>query len=222
MHFRQFLWSFFTELSFPMFSVQVVQDPVHQAVVSVWERHAIQLLMSADQGCNSKDIWNLRIEIRRNLRQGLRTCLGRRRIGQWLRRGLRCGLRPSKMSWVAPQASRAKMRRGWSMWSMRSMRRTSKAPSACRMVGESKTSTLLEYWFQYDVCLPCVFSSNRTNLAYDYWGTSCVKHVVNDKWDEAYEDCRKCSQHSDCCSGNCEANAQAAGAGFNITMCQNW
>ena len=31
--------------------------------------------------CNSIDIWNFRLELGRNLRQGLRTCLGRRQIG---------------------------------------------------------------------------------------------------------------------------------------------
>ena len=47
-----------------------------------------------DQGCNSIDILNLRLELRHKLRQGLRTRLGRCRIG----RRLRHGLRPSKMS----------------------------------------------------------------------------------------------------------------------------
>ena len=46
-------------------------------------------------GHNSIDIWNLRLEIRCNLRQGLRTCLGRRRIGRRLRLGLRRRLGPS-------------------------------------------------------------------------------------------------------------------------------
>ena len=49
-------------------------------------------------GCNSIDIWNLRLELRRKLRQGLRTRLGRHRIGRRLRLGLRLGLRPSIMS----------------------------------------------------------------------------------------------------------------------------
>ena len=43
----------------------------------------------SNQGCNSIEIWNSRLELGRMLRQGLRTCLGRRRIGRWLRRGLR-------------------------------------------------------------------------------------------------------------------------------------
>ena len=46
------------------------------------------------QGCNSIDIWNLRLELGRKLRQGVRTLIGRRRMGRWLRRKLR----PSKMS----------------------------------------------------------------------------------------------------------------------------
>ena len=42
------------------------------------------------QGCNSIDIWNLRLELRRKLRQGLRMRLGRRRCllnctpGSWI------------------------------------------------------------------------------------------------------------------------------------------
>ena len=55
----------------------------------------LQLVDDGPAGCNSIDIcWNLRLELRCKLRQGFRTCLGRRWMGQWLRRGLR----PSKMS----------------------------------------------------------------------------------------------------------------------------
>ena len=45
--------------------------------------------VDGELGSNSIDIWNLRLELRRKLRQGLRTRLGRRRVGKWLRRGLR-------------------------------------------------------------------------------------------------------------------------------------
>ena len=52
-----------------------------------------QLILYNGQGCNSKDIWNLRLELGRKLRQMLRTRLGRRRIGRWLNRGLRPSLK---------------------------------------------------------------------------------------------------------------------------------
>ena len=59
-------------------------------------RHQSQDLVLAQPslftlGCNSIDIWNLRLELGRKLRQGLRTRLGRCQIGPCLW----CSLRPS-------------------------------------------------------------------------------------------------------------------------------
>ena len=53
----------------------------------------LRSLLLRSLGCNSIDIWNLRLELGRKLRQGLRTRLGRRRIERWLRHGLRPSLK---------------------------------------------------------------------------------------------------------------------------------
>ena len=50
-------------------------------------------LVGVALGCNSIDIWNLRLELGRKLRQWLRKRLGRQPIERWLRRGLRLSLK---------------------------------------------------------------------------------------------------------------------------------
>ena len=73
--------------------------------------------MANNQGCNSIDISNLRLELRLKLRQRLRTRLGRCRIEKWLRCGLRCRLSPSKMSIALhPRSRMTTLLWHWGKW----------------------------------------------------------------------------------------------------------
>ena len=56
--------------SAPEWAGELVEVPPEEEVVA--DRQAGVL------GCNSIDIWNLMLEFRHKLRQGLRTCLGTR------------------------------------------------------------------------------------------------------------------------------------------------
>ena len=58
----------------------------------LWRPITINAIVT--QGGDSLDIWNLRLELECKLRQELRTCLGRFRIGCWIRQALRCLLNP--------------------------------------------------------------------------------------------------------------------------------